>query len=555
MNLVNLNRILVFSFFLLSSCTGGTLTGGNDDALKGKDSLKNYVDKRLPVYEEVRLIANVRSLSENERRMIPLFIQAAKIMDTLFWKQAYPAHDSLLHAVEHKNTKKFIRINYGPWDRLNNDKPFVAGIGPRPPGVGFYPVGMTREEMEASAVEKKRDLYSIIRRDAQGNLEAIPYHVVYKDELQRASSLLRRAAGFAEDPGLRNYLNLRAQALVTSDYTASDYAWMDMKTNTLDIIIGPIENYEDKLLNARASFEAYVLIKDKEWSKRLERYVAILPELQRGLPVDTKYKNEAPGTDSELNAYDVIYYAGDCNAGSKTIAVNLPNDEDIQRTKGTRRSQLKNAMQAKFDKIMVPIARELIAADQVAHVKFDAFFSNVMFHEVAHGLGIKSTVNGKGSVREALAEQASWLEEGKADVLGLYMVTSLLRQGELNGDIKDYYTTFMAGILRSVRFGASSAHGKANMLCFNFFKDKGAFQRTNQGRYRVDYEKFGRAVNDLSREILTLQGNGDKAAVEEIAQVKGQIPADLKSDLKSLVEKGIPVDLVFEQGLDVLSLK
>ena len=277
--------------------------------------------------------------------------------------------------------------------------------------------------------------------------------------------------------------------------------------------------------------------------------------MQRGLPVDTKYKNEAPGTDSELNAYDVIYYAGDCNAGSKTIAVNLPNDEDIQRTKGTRRSQLKNAMQAKFDKIMIPIARELIAADQVAHVKFDAFFSNVMFHEVAHGLGIKSTVNGKGSVREALAEQASWLEEGKADVLGLYMVTSLLRQGELNGDIKDYYTTFMAGILRSVRFGASSAHGKANMLCFNFFKDKGAFQRTNQGRYRVDYEKFGRAVNDLSREILTLQGNGDKAAVEEIAQVKGQIPADLKSDLKSLVEKGIPVDLVFEQGLDVLSLK
>ena len=374
MNLVNLNRILVFSFFLLSSCTGGTLTGGNDDALKGKDSLKNYVDKRLPVYEEVRLIANVRSLSENERRMIPLFIQAAKIMDTLFWKQAYPAHDSLLHAVEHKNTKKFIRINYGPWDRLNNDKPFVAGIGPRPPGAGFYPVGMTREELEASAVDKKRDLYSIIRRDTQGNLEAIPYHVVYKDELQRASSLLRRAAGFAEDPRLRNYLNLRAQALVTSDYTASDYAWMDMKTNTLDIIIGPIENYEDKLLNARASFEAYVLIKDKEWSRRLERYVAILPELQRGLPVDTKYKNEAPGTDSELNAYDVIYYAGDCNAGSKTIAVNLPNDEDIQRTKGTRRSQLKNAMQAKFDKIMVPIARELIAADQVANVKFDAFF-------------------------------------------------------------------------------------------------------------------------------------------------------------------------------------
>ncbi|HEY0669988.1 MAG TPA: Zn-dependent hydrolase [Sphingobacteriaceae bacterium] len=549
--------LVALSVITLNCCTNGNLTRNNTDAghVDTKDSLKAYVNDRVNIYEKVTLTADLDRLSENERKMIPLLIKAAQLMDTLFWRQAYPQHDSLLTAVQDENTRRFIHINYGPWDRLNNDKPFVAGIGPRPPGAGFYPVGMTKEELEASDIKKKRELYSVIRRDAQGKLTAIPYHIEYKPELEKAAGLLNQAAELADDPGLKKYLLLRAKALVTSDYTASDYAWMDMKSNNLDIIIGPIENYEDKLLNARASFEAYVLIKDREWSKRLEKYVAMLPELQRGLPVDARYKSEVPGTESELNAYDIIYYAGDCNAGSKTIAVNLPNDEKIQQEKGTRRSQLKNAMRAKFDKIMVPIAEELIDSDQIKYVKFDAFFSNVMFHEVAHGLGIKSTVNGKGFVREALAEQSSWLEEGKADILGLYMVSNLLKKGDLEGEIKDYYTTFMAGILRSVRFGASSAHGKANMQCFNFFREKGAFQRTKQGKYRVNYEKFAIAMNDLGREILILQGNGDRLAVERLGRENGLIPSDLKSDLESLVKKGIPVDIVFEQGLKVLDLK
>jgi hypothetical protein len=251
----------------------------------------------------------------------------------------------------------------------------------------------------------------------------------------------------------------------------------------------------------------------------------------------------------------VVYYAGDGNSGGKTIAVNLPNDEEIQKEKGTRRSQLKNAMQAKFDKIMLPIAAELIDEEQRKYVNFNAFFANVMFHEVAHGLGIKSTVTGRGYVREALQEQYSWLEEGKADILGLYMVSSLLEKGELEGDIKDYYTTFMAGILRSVRFGASASHGKANMLCFNFFNEKGAFERTAAGLYKVDYEKFAMAMNELSNKILVLQGNGDKAAVEKVQQDMALIHDELKSDLDRLSEKGIPVDVVFEQGVDVLGLE
>ncbi|RZK37888.1 MAG: Zn-dependent hydrolase [Pedobacter sp.] len=538
----------------LLSCNNPTQSTTKVVETKDADTLQDYVDSRIKIYEKVKLTTNLNLLTPNERKVLPLLIQAATIMDELFWKQAYPQRDSLLSVVKNEKTQEFIKINYGPWDRLNGDKPFVAGIGPKPITGTFYPAGMTKEALDQSDVQDKYGLYSVIRKEGD-KLISVPYHILYAAELQKASSLLRQAALLTEDMSFRKYLNLRAEALVTDKYKASDYAWLDMKTNGLDIIIGPIENYEDKLFNARAAFEAYVLVKDKVWSKRLSKYVTMLPELQKGLPVPDAYKKEVPGTDSELNAYDVVYYAGDCNSGSKTIAVNLPNDEEIQQKKGTRRSQLKNAMRAKFDKILVPISKELIDPEQQKYIKFDAFFANVMFHEVAHGLGIKNTVKGKGTVRNALQEQFSWLEEGKADVLGLYMVTGLLKKGELEGDIKDYYTTYMAGILRSVRFGASSAHGKANMQCFNYFKENGAFERTASGTYRVNFDKFAIAMNGLSKVILTLQGNGDKVAVEKAQKEKGIINAELQSDLDRLSKKGIPVDVVFEQGFDVLGMK
>ncbi len=550
----NLKETLILgsmTLIFISSCTNNS----DKHISKENDSLKTYVAERLPIYAKVRLNTDIEKLSNSERKVLPLLIRAAEIMDELFWMQTYPKRDSLLSAVEDEKTREFIKINYGPWDRLNDNKPFVKGIGDKPLGSGFYPSDMTREELEKSDVSDKKGLYSMVQRDKSGKLISIPYSVYFKDELKKAADLLLQAAQITEEIQLKKYLTLRAEAFLTDNYVPSDFAWMDMTNSGLDIIIGPIENYEDGLFNARAAFESYVLVKDREWSKRLEKYVAMLPELQRGLPVDAAYKKESPGTSSQLAAFDVVYYAGDGNSGGKTIAVNLPNDEMIQQKKGTRRSQLKNAMRAKFDKIMLPIAAELIDESQQNHLSFDAFFANVMFHEVAHGLGIKSTINGKGFVREALQEQYSWLEEGKADILGLYMVNSLLKKGELEGDIKDYYTTFMAGILRSVRFGAGEAHGKANMLCFNFFNKKGAFERTEKGRYKVNYEKFELAMNDLSREILTLQGNGDKAAVEKVQKEMALVQNDLQSDLDRLSKKGIPVDVIFEQGLSVLGLK
>lgn len=552
MNSKGMVAIAVFAIMGMVSCSNNSKMNTFQES---KDSLQLYVEERLPIYAKVKLSTDLSKLTDDERRVLPLLIKAAQVMDDLFWKQAYPQRDSLLAAVKDEKTREFIKINYGPWDRLNNNKPFVKGIGSKPEGSGFYPANMKKEELEKSDVADKLGLYSMIRRDENGKLISIPYHVYFKDELTKAADFLKEAAKISKQPELSKFLKLRAEALLSDNYTASDYAWMDMTNTGLDIIIGPIENYEDALFNARAAFESYVLVKDKEWSKRLEKYVSMLPELQKGLPVDAAYKKEQPGTSSQLAAFDVVYYAGDGNSGGKTIAVNLPNDEQIQQKKGTRRSQLKNAMKAKFDQIMVPISEELIDQSQRNHLSFDAFFTNVMFHEVAHGLGIKSTITGKGYVREALQEQYSWLEEGKADILGLYMVSRLLKKGELKGDIKDYYTTFMAGILRSVRFGASAAHGKANMLCFNFFNSKGAFERTPEGSYMVNYDKFESAMNELSNKILTLQGNGDKFAVEKLQKQMAVIHVSLQSDLDRLGKKGIPVDVVFEQGIDVLGLK
>ncbi len=333
------------------------------------EAASSPIAPKLAQYTPVRLTADLSGLSDAERRMIPLLIEAAQEMDTIFWQQVYSSRDSLLRTVGDSATRRYILLNYGPWDRLDANRPFVPGVGTRPPGAEFYPHDISKEEFEraadASSEKSKalRSLYTLVRRDG-GALRAVPYHEAFAGPSGRAAAKLREAAKLAKDPGLRKYLELRAGALETDDYQPSDLAWMDMKQSLVDVVIGPIETYEDELFGYKAAHEAYVLVKDREWSDRLARYTSLLPELQRGLPVPAAYKREKPGTDSDLNAYDVLYYTGQANAGSKTIAINLPNDEQVQLRKGTRRLQLKNAMRAKFDKILVPIAGELIAEDQ-----------------------------------------------------------------------------------------------------------------------------------------------------------------------------------------------
>ncbi len=512
---------------------------------------------RPQIYAEFALTADLSGLSDNQKAMLVKLIEASDIMDELFWRQSFmDGYEEWLAGIGIDDARRFAELNYGPWDRLDDERPFLGGFSRKPPGANFYPADMTTEEFEQAYLPGKTGEYSLVRRDAEGELYLVPYHQAYADELAEAAALLHEAADLAESANFSIYLKLRAAALISDDFQTSDMFWLDVKDNDIDVVIGPIESYEDRLFGYRNAYESYVLIKDLDWSERLSRFAEFLPELQEGLPVPDAYKWETPGTDSELNAYDVIYYAGHSNAGSKTIAINLPNDEQVQLEKGTRRLQLKNAMQAKFEKILDPIADVLIDDGQRQHVTFDAFFSNTMFHEVAHGLGIKNTINDRGTVREALKDVASSMEEGKADVLGLYMITELHEAGEL-GDVElmDYYVTFMAGIFRSVRFGASSAHGKANMVRFNFFRDNGAFVRDAEtGKYAVDFEAMQQAIEDLSRLILTLQGDGDYEGAIELSNSKGVIGDQLQTDLDRLTQANIPVDITFRQGRSELGL-
>ena len=513
--------------------------------LYSRDSLNPLLEKYIPF----TLTTDAAQLDDNEQRIVMKLIEASQLMHDMFWYESYGDKEMLLSAIEDEDLKAFAKINYGPWDRLNNNAVFIDGHDAKAKGSNYYPKDMSKEEFENAELDGKESLYTFIRRDEDGKLTVVPYHEHFKSENEKVAQLLEEAADLSDNEAFAKYLRLRSKAILTDDYQESDMAWLDMKDNHLDIVIGPIETYEDQLYGYKAAHEAYVLVKDMEWSKKLEKYAQFLPDLQKGLPVGEDYKKETPGRDTELNAYDVVYYAGDCNAGSKTIAINLPNDEEVQLQKGTRRLQLKNAMRAKFDKILLPISEELIDPEQRKHITFDAFFANTMFHEVAHGLGIKNTIDGNGTVRKALQEHASALEEGKADMLGLYMINQLHERGEIEGDLMDYYVTFMTSIFRSVRFGASSAHGKANMIRFNYFDEMGAFTRDPAtGYYKVNADKLIEAMNSLSELILTLQGDGDYEGVAELVDDKGKIKTQLQEDLDRLAAKGIPVDVVFNQG-------
>ena len=558
--------LLVLALLALGACqfveeTDGVSPTATTDGLDAVSPEDSTLLALLGQYTTVRLEADLSSLSDSTRAMLPHLIAAARAMDDVYWTQAYGDRDSLLAGLS-EPARRYVLINDGPWDRIDGNTPFLPGAGEKPLGANFYPADLTKDDLLAAAdlypENNLTSLYTLVRREGS-QLVGIPYHEAFADAHGRAAAHLRAAADLAQDEGLATYLRLRADALLTDDYQASDFAWMDMRDNPLDIVIGPIETYEDQLMGFKASHEAYVLVKDMAWSERLRAYASLLPDLQRGLPVDSLYKAETPGSDADLGAYDVVFVSGDANVGSKTIAINLPNDEAVQLAKGSRRLQLKNAMQAKFDRILVPIAETLLPEDQQALVTFDAFFGNTMFHEVAHGLGIKNTISGNGTVREALQDRASALEEGKADVLGLYMVQQLIDRGEwTEATLEEHYVTFMASVFRSIRFGASSAHGRANLVRFNYFQERGAIvpESMPDGEvWRIVPEQMGPAVEALARQILTLQGDGDYDAVDAFVRQYGRTTPELAASLDRVAEAGIPVDIVYEQGEAVLGLE
>ncbi len=518
-----------------------------------QETKTNYADLTKQ-YAKVQLTSDISHLSDNEKQMLDYLYEIGNIMDDIFWTQNFGGDkETFLNSIEDKDARLFAEINYGPWNHFDNLTPFLPEYDSMPQGAGFYPVDMTKEEFEAWENPDKTSQYTLIRRDENGQLQAVWFHDAYAEQINRVADLLNKAADLAGDEEFANYLRLRAKAVLTDDYFESDMAWMDVRNNNVDFVVGPIENYVDALYGYKSAHEAFILIKDQEWSKQLAHYASLLPLLQTQLPVAEEYKSEKPGADADLAVYDAVFYGGDCNMAGKTIAINLPNDERVQLQKGTRKLQLKNAMKAKFDNILVPISDVLMTPESRENVKFEAFFANVMFHEVAHGMGIKNTLDGQGTVRHALKEQYSAIEEAKADILGLYLVTKLSEMGEYtNSTLVENYTTFMAGIFRSVRFGASSAHGKANMLTFNFLEKEGAFTRNEEGMYEINFENMKDAVAKLGGEILKAQGDGNYEFVKEWIATEGVIKPTLQSDLDKVNGMGIPKDIYYEMSPELL---
>ena len=604
--------------------TGLLLSAITNPLLAQNKALKGYpIQDRLDSYKKVRLTTDTNKLSESEKKCLYHLIKAAEQADLIFWQQAYMEKDQALKKVKDSVLRSFLEINYGPWDRLNNNQPFVQGIGEKPKGANFYPEDFDPSvvgEMEAVRILNPYTVVNRVFQVSEGNPPPMPenndpnsgqmpkmmemfplnstthsntfaeienYSQHYQKnlgELQKQMELAAKAIE-GEDQKLAEYLRMRGMALLGDQLIESDIAWLQLDAH-LDIIIGPIENYEDKLTGQKTAFEAYVLVRDKEWGEKLKQYLVWLPKLQAELPVEKEYKPilgptepekdengelieepemplDIPGfpplikpkePQSQLAVFDAVYYGGDCNAGSKTIAVNLPNDEVIQQYWGTRRSQLKNTMKAKFDEIVMPISKEIIHKSQRKNIHFDAFFNNVMFHEVAHGLGVKNLVKDPNkTVREALGPDYSAIEECKADVLGLYMVTSLNEAGVLQGNIDDFYITFVASVYRSVRFGASSAHGRANMITFNTLMNSGCLERTKKGLI-VKVPEMKIAIRNLAAELLHLQGDGNSEGVKKMLAERGGIDESLQTELNQIQKNKIPVDIVFEQGTSVLGL-
>ena len=524
--------ILISIILMSASCATRS-----ENELKAKVESYAVVEVSSPLYD---------ALSENDKKIVALFREAADIMDGLFWKQTF-GDKALIEALPDGYAKDYAMINYGAWDHLDNNSPFIEGYGEKPLGCQYYPQDMTAEEFAAFDDPDKLSLYTVIRRDENGALKTVWYRDEYKEEIEKVCSLLEQAIELTENEGMKKYLVERVKAFRTDDYLASDMAWMDMKDCNMDLVIGPIENYDDHLYEAKAAYECFILLKDEKRSANLAKYVGLLPTLQKMLPCAPEYKTFVPGTSSDLNVYDAIYYAGDCNAGSKTIAINLPNDERVHAAKGARRLQLYNSMMAKFDKIMMPIGEVLVAPEQLQYLSADAFFWNVTFHEVAHGLGVKQTVNGKGTVDAAMGSEKTTWEEAKADILGLFMVSKLIDMGEITDITKEQsVATFIAGIVRSVRFGFASSHGKANMMCYNFMEDNGAFTRDADGRYVIDFDKAAAAIDAWASLILETQATGNFEFAQKYSSENASIRESLAADIEKVNGAGIPRDIVFD---------
>ena len=507
-------------------------------------------------FAPVPLAADVSALPSGERQALAKLVQAARIMDTLFLRQAWAGNETLLLSLIADDTPlgrarlHYFLINKGPWSSLDKDAPFIPGVGAKPPSANFYPAGATKEEVEAwlkglppPEAERARGFFTTIRRTPDGRLTAVPYSLEYQGELARAAGLLREAAALTAQPTLKAFLAKRADAFVSNDYYASDVAWMELDAS-VEPTIGPYEVYEDEWFNAKAAFEAFITLRDDAETAKLARFAAELQELEDHLPIEPQHRNPKLGALAPIRVVNVVFSAGDGNHGVQTAAFNLPNDERVVQEKGSKRVMLKNTQEAKFEKVLVPVSRVALPLEDRKGIAFDAFFTHILMHELMHGLGPHNIeVEGrKTTVRQELKESYSALEEAKADISGLWALQYLVDKGVLDKAMeRTMYTTFLASCFRSIRFGLTEAHGLGIALQLNTLLDSGGFKIRPDGTFTVDAGKIKGAVAALTRDIMTLQAQGDYAKAKDLLARMAVVRPSVKRVLDRL--KNVPVDI------------
>jgi hypothetical protein len=537
-------------FFLSALLVLSSIIACQPEKKEIKTTRDTVMQRKLANYAKVKLNADLSGLSDSHVKLFSHLLKAADAIDELYWLQSYGDKNELLNKMgDDSDIKAYAMINYGPWDRLDGNAPFTDDYPPRPLGAGFFPNDMNQNDFFAISGNEKFEPFTIVKKDAKGDLKVLPYHEAYKVQINKAVEHMRRGAELCDCGDFKAYLLQRAEDLLTDNFTKSDALWLNLKDNKIDFVAGPIENLEDHLIWTKYSYGAFILLRNTEWTQSTEKFALLLPYLQKNLPVADKYKTETPETISDIVIYDVLYNAGYCNAGGKLIGLNLPIGNE-QVVANSRKVYFKNVMEAKFQKILQPITNLVIDEKQRKHVKFTSFFQNTVFYEISNSLGISQTITNKGSVKDALKEHHAIIRELKNDVLRMFFITKLHEMNELKDvDLMDNYVTYMADVFRSVRFGITNTQGIANMIRFNFFKEQEAFKYNSKtNTYRINDYKMKKAIESLSKLVLEIQGNGDYEMAGEIIQDKGYIHNELLNDLYRIQRAKIPKDVVYDQG-------
>jgi len=520
------------------------------------DSETQRLEAMTRRYAPADLTADISALPENERQALAKIVEASKVFDTLFLRQVWEGNETmLLDLVADASPLGRARLHYflinkGPWSRLDHNEPFVPGAPKKPEQANFYPAGATKAEVEAwmktlPDAERRRatGFFTTIRRGPEGKFVLVPYSLEYQGELAHVAALLREAAGLTQQPTLKAYLEKRAAALISNDYYDSDVAWMELDAS-IEPTVGPYEVYEDEWFNYKAAFESFIALRDAAETQKLARFSGELQEIENNLPIDPKYRNPKLGALAPIRVVNTVFSSGDGNRGVQTAAYNLPNDERVTAEKGSKRVMLKNSQEAKFKLVLQPISKVALSVADQANVAFDAFFTHILMHELMHGLGPHSiTVNGRATtVRQEMKELSSVVEEAKADVSGLFALQFLVDKGKLDKAYQQtMYTTYLASMFRSIRFGLSEAHGRGVALQLNYFLDHGGVRVAQDGTFTVDAEKIRQNVIDLTREIMTMQANADYAAAKQMVETLAVNRPPVQAVLDKL--KDVPVDI------------